>query len=1211
MSEPVAVVGMAGTFAGARDVGEYWRNIVREVDSITDVPPSHWAVDDYYDPDPKAPDKTYAKRGGFLPGQDFHPLEFGLPPNILELTDVAQLLSLAVASRALADAGYGEVNPLAPRTGVVLGVSALGLVGPLYARLQGPVWRRVLRRRDVPEAEIDAIVEAIKRAYVEWREDSFPGYLANVVPGRIANRLNLGGVNLSVDAACASSLAALRVALHELRSGGCDMVLAGGVDTNNSPMGFVSFSKTPAFTAHDRMRPFDSASDGMLIGEGVGVVVLRRLADAERDGQRVYAVIRGVGASSDGRFSSIYAPRREGQELCLRRAYEEAGVAPESVGLVEAHGTGTPTGDPTELAALHAVFGGAAGKGVALGSVKSQIGHTKVAAGVAGLIKVALALHEKVLPPTIHVATPHPAIRPPFYLNTRARPWFAIAPRRAAVSSFGFGGTNFHAVLEEHRAAKPEGARALATPYALFLHAPDVTALAARCAQVADELRGDDGARGFRTLVERSKSVTIPDDAARVGFLATTREEACARLDEAAASLARGDTTTRPTGEVHVRARAVDVRGAVVVLFPGQGSQSVDMGASLCAAFPPVHDAFARMDAARAAEALPPISDVVFPAPTFDPRAQEAQAAALRATQNAQAAIGALNLGLFALLRRCGCAPDFFAGHSLGELTALHAGGALDEGDYLRLLVARGEAMARPPPSGVDAGTLLAVGGDAAQLEDFLRDRPGVTVANRNSRSQLVVAGSRDDLLALKAELAALGVSATPLPVSGAFHSERVAHAQAPFARAVEAARVAAPTTPTFANSTAAPYPASAVEVRRMLAEQMVRPVEFRQEIEAIYDAGGRVFIECGPGRVLTGLVGNILHDRPHLAVALHRPKADDDRTLRDAYVQLRVAGVALTDLDPWQPLPDVPDAKRGPVVRLTGAPYKSERTRLAFEEAPPGAPEETMVETEIKNGRAREVPPPGDVSPAAHQRYLEHLADGTTRYFELTQQLYALATNPACSPAALAAFERAVSGFHELQMMAQHVHAHFLGVPVETPPRAATPQPPAPPAPPPRVPAAEVSPPVTTAKAPAPPPVVAAPVAPVAPAMPAPVAPMPVAPAPVAPVAPKPVAPKPVTPAPVTRAPIAPAPANGAQRADEVAAILLAVISEKTGYPLDSLDPSMDVDTDLGIDSLKRVEIMAALEGRLFKKLSGLDFSTFATKRTVTDIARYLAEAK
>ncbi len=513
---PIAIVGMAGMFAGSSDIGAYWGNILGEVDCITDVPPSHWAIEDYYDPDPTVPDKTYCKRGGFLPGLDFNPLEFGLPPNILELTDIAQLLGLVVASRALADAGYGASNPLAERTGVVLGASALSLVGPLAARLQYPIWRRVLQSRKVPEPEIDAIIETIKKAYVEWREDAFPGYLSNVVPGRIANRLNLGGINCSVDAACASSMASIQFAMHELRSHGCDLMLAGGVDTNNTPMGFVSFSKTPAFTAHDHMRPFDAASDGMLVGEGVGILALRRLEDAERDGQRVYAVIRGVGASSDGRFASIYAPRQEGQELALRRAYEASDVSPSSVGLVEAHGTGTPSGDPTELAALHAVMGSDPSTPIALGSVKSQIGHTKVAAGAASLIKVALALHEKVLPPTIHVTTPHPAIRAPFYANTQTRPWFATAPRRAGVSSFGFGGTNFHVVLEEHAPDRTDSPRARATPFALFLHAPDAAALDALCADTAQALRSDAGARRFREWVEASKTAAIPSGADRL-----------------------------------------------------------------------------------------------------------------------------------------------------------------------------------------------------------------------------------------------------------------------------------------------------------------------------------------------------------------------------------------------------------------------------------------------------------------------------------------------------------------------------------------------------------------------------------------------------------------------------------------------------------------------------------------------------------------------
>jgi len=1283
---PIAIVGLAGTFAGSRDLGEYWRNLLAEVDGITDVPASHFAIDDYYDPDPRAPDKTYARRGGFLPERDFHPLEFGLPPNILELTDVAQLLALVVSARALADAGYGEVNPLARRTGVVLGASALGLVGPLSARLQYPVWQRVLRSRGVAERDVDAIVETMKKAYVEWREDAFPGYLSNVVAGRVANRLDLGGINCTVDAACASSLASVQLALHELRSGNCDLMLAGGVDANNTPMGFVSFSKTPAFTTHAHMRPLDAASDGMLVGEGVGVVALRRLEDAERDGQRIYAVIRGIGASSDGRWGSIYAPRQEGQELALRRAYLEAGVPPASVGLIEAHGTGTPTGDPTELAALHAVVGAADGEGagaprIALGSVKSQIGHTKVAAGVASLIKVALALHDKVLPPTINVATPHPAVRAPFYLSTHTRPWFAATARRAGVSAFGFGGTNFHVVLEEHGAAKPAGSRTRPTPYALFVHAAGTPALAAACARLADDLAadaGDAGARRFRALVETSKAEAIPADAARVGLLAATREEAAARLAEAAAALATGGAAPRG---LHRRERAMDARGGLVVLFPGQGSQAVGMGAALCTSFPPVHDAFARMDAERARHGLAPITDVVYPPPASGPEAEEAQTRRLRATNQAQAAIGALELGLFALLRRAGCAPDFVAGHSLGELAALCASGVLTEDDYLALLVARGEAMAQPPPSGVDAGALLAIGGDAAMLEQFLRERPEVTIANRNSRTQLVVAGAREELTALKAELAALGVTATMLPVAGAFHSHRVAHAQAPFARALDGVRLAAPRIPTFANTTAAPYPAAEVEARRLLGEQLVHPVEFRRQIEAIHDAGGRIFVECGPGRALTGLVGNILADRPHLAVALDRGRGgggDDDLTLRDAYVQLRVAGVELGDLDPWQALPEVAAKKRGMAVRISGAPYRSERTRLGFEEAlaraqaqapegaeePAGAraphealeraPEEAMVASEPRI-EPKTTTPAADLTAQAHLRYLEHLSQSSTRCFELTQQLYALATSPTCSPAALAAFERAVTSFHDLQLMAQQVQAGFLHHHVEPPRRAIAPASDAAPAAIVAAPAPIVVAPAAIAAAPTPAPIAAAPVvaavvtpAPARPAngshahgshasggnglakladagaryevgappprvtvastaAPAPASrattPPPSPPRATVPTTPPPSAPPATTPTAAAR------PAGSAHQADQIAAILLAVISETTGYPLDTLDVGMEVDADLGIDSLKRVEIMAALEGRLFKSLAGIDFSTFATKRTVSDIARYLAE--
>ena len=280
--------------------------------------------------------------------------------------------------------------------------------------------------------------------------------LSNVISGRIANRLNFGGLNCTVDAACASSLAALKMAIAELVEHRSDMMLTGGVDTDNSITAYISFSKTPAVSPGDKVKPFDAKSDGMMLGEGIGMLVLKRLEDAERDNDKIYAVIKGVGTSSDGRYKSIYAPRAEGQMKALERAYQQAGFTPQSVSLIEAHGTGTIAGDPAEFAALKAVFNkdNSPQQSIALGSVKSQIGHTKAAAGAASLIKTALALHHKILPPTINVTKPNPKLEiesSPFYLNTQTRPWLQAGetPRRAGVSSFGFGGTNFHIVLEE------------------------------------------------------------------------------------------------------------------------------------------------------------------------------------------------------------------------------------------------------------------------------------------------------------------------------------------------------------------------------------------------------------------------------------------------------------------------------------------------------------------------------------------------------------------------------------------------------------------------------------------------------------------------------------------------------------------------------------------------------------------------------------------
>ncbi len=303
-----------------------------------------------------------------------------------------------------------------------------------------------------------------------WQEDSFPGLLSNVVAGRIANRLDLHGTNCTVDAACASSLAAVSAAVNELALGKADLVVTGGVDVTNNPLMYVCFSKTPALSPTGDARPFSEDADGTLLGEGLAMLGLRRLDAAERDGDRIYAVIRGLGTSSDGRGGAIYAPMAAGQVRALRRAYETAGYGPDTVELVEAHGTATRAGDAAEFKSLRQVFGetGRPDSGwCALGTVKSQIGHTKSAAGAAGLIKAVLALHQRVLPPTIKVRKPNPGLgieSSPFYLNTAVRPWTRRAdhPRRASVSSFGFGGANYHVALEEYGGADASQERSAA-----------------------------------------------------------------------------------------------------------------------------------------------------------------------------------------------------------------------------------------------------------------------------------------------------------------------------------------------------------------------------------------------------------------------------------------------------------------------------------------------------------------------------------------------------------------------------------------------------------------------------------------------------------------------------------------------------------------------------------------------------------------------------
>jgi acyl transferase domain-containing protein len=379
---PLAIIGIGCLFPQADDSSAYWANIREGVDAISDIPSTHWRVADYHDQDPKTPDMTYGQRGGFLSSIPFNPMEFNIPPSTLEAIDSSQLLGLVAAGQALRDAGYGpERDYDRNRVSVILGVTGtLELVIPLGARLGHPLWRAALKDAGVDDTTAADVVQRISDSYVPWQENSFPGLLGNVVAGRISKNFDLGGTNCVVDAACASSFSALHLAGMELATGKSDMVVTGGIDTFNDIFMYMCFSKTPALSPTGNAKPFDAGGDGTILGEGLGIVVIKRLADAERDNDRIYAVIRGVGSSSDGKGEAIYTPSAFGQKKAILDAYQRAGVTPESIGLVEAHGTGTKVGDAVEVSALREIYGEADTPWCALGSVKSQIGHTKASA---------------------------------------------------------------------------------------------------------------------------------------------------------------------------------------------------------------------------------------------------------------------------------------------------------------------------------------------------------------------------------------------------------------------------------------------------------------------------------------------------------------------------------------------------------------------------------------------------------------------------------------------------------------------------------------------------------------------------------------------------------------------------------------------------------------------------------------------------------------
>lgn len=922
---PVAIVGMGCLFPGASGVKEYWRLLRGGEDQIRDVPDSHWSAGDYGCDAPTDADLTYCTRGAFLDPVVFDPTEFGIVPTALESTDTAQLLTLLAAKEALSDAGYDDEAEFdRSAVSVILGVTgALELVIPLGARLGHPIWRQALRDAGVKQPIADDVVRRIGDAYVSWQESSFPGLLGNVVAGRIANRLNLHGTNCVVDAACASSLSAVHLAMLELAAGRSDMVLTGGTDTFNDIFMFMCFAKTQALSKSGDVRPFSANADGTVIGEGVGVLALKRLDDAVRDRNRIYAVIRGVGTSSDGKSQSIYAPLAAGQARALRDAYEVAGVSPTDIELVEAHGTGTKVGDATEYEALRDVYR-AAGEGAwcALGSVKSQIGHTKAAAGVAGLIKAALALHHKVLLPTIKIDQPNPAVdgaSDPFYVASEIRPWLSSSdhPRTAAVSSFGFGGSNFHAVLSEHgetdQIAWDSGITLIA------MSAADQDALLSELRSWKAFIETDPDRRAVAHRAAMSRARFRHDDAIRLVLVISKGEDVRQSVDEAISRIESGKAS-QPSRGIYIGHGSE--RGKLAFVFSGQASQYPNMIRDLVCAFPEARRAIEFSD--RSAKVDVPLGSLIYPIPSFDPHVRKMQQANLTRTEHAQPALGAVSLALLRVLDYFGVSADMVAGHSYGELCALHAAGAIDEAALIRLSTARGRTMAQ---SADQPGTMLAVSAPLDQIDALVSEASlDAVLANRNGPTQGVLSGSVDAIEQAEELCRDRGWSTRKIDVSAAFHSKLMTAAAADFEREIDRASFSTCKTPVYATQNGATYPNDADAMKSLLAGQMLAPVDFVGQIRAMYDAGARTFVEVGPKRVLTSLIARILKDdsRQALPLDVDRPTACGLVRLAHVLAALAAGGfdVKLGRWDSDCPQPREPRMK----VTLTGANYRAPR---------------------------------------------------------------------------------------------------------------------------------------------------------------------------------------------------------------------------------------------------------------------------------------------
>ncbi|MEA2974313.1 MAG: hypothetical protein QOG82_2771 [Actinomycetota bacterium] len=856
----VAIVGMGAVFPGAGDVPTFWRNICDGVDSITDVPASRWDPEVYFDPTAvnghSASDRFYCRRGGFVDGlADFDPAAFGVMPNAVAGTEPDQLLALRTAAEAIADAGGDDRLPDRNRIGVIIGRG--GYITPASARMDQRVRTShqvlSLLRELVPGITADQL-DAVRTAFDDQLGpaggESAIGLVPNFAASRVANRFDFRGPAYTVDAACASSLVAVDHAVRELASGRCDAVLAGAVHHCHVATLWSVFTQLKALSPSQAIRPFDRRADGTLMSEGTGIVLLKRLADAERAGDRVYAVIRGTGVASDGRASSLMSPLSAGQLLAVEQAWTDAGLDPtaaDAIGLLEAHGTATPTGDQVELETVARAFGGRSRGAdlVPLGTVKSNIGHAMPAAGIAGLIKAALAVHHGVRPPTLHVEEPHPALAPTrFRPVTELEPWdraTATTPRRAGVNAFGFGGINAHVVLEEAPGWRT-GPRRAAQPVVSADVGERVLLLAA---STTDDLARQLAASDDDLLAAACVSATAPAGGpVRLAIVAPSiRTLALARKVVTRGTPWQGRSDLWFT----VDPLLVNQTTKIAFLFPGfepEFEPRVDDVAD--------HFRMARPNLSGGDELVERSLDII--------------------------AVGRL---LADALGRIGVRPDVMAGHSLGEWTAMIASGLYDRASIDEFV-----ATLRPGVVEVPDLVYAALGCGAARATTAIAGLPDIAVSHDNCPHQSVICGSRRSVDLAVERLRADQVMARPMAFRSGFHSPMLAPYLQPVRDSFGRLPIHRPSVPVWSATTVGPFPDDPAAVRDLVIRHLLEPVRFGPLTRRLHADGVRAFVQVGPGS-LPGFVDDTLGGRRYLAVTANVAN-------RSGMAQLRRVAAAL-----------------------------------------------------------------------------------------------------------------------------------------------------------------------------------------------------------------------------------------------------------------------------------------------------------------------------